>query len=138
MIPLGKGLRQYDARVVSDMVSVDTGTETLVQQHFKEEVDINTIVRRFGLTAELPAWSRQGMYGDFTGISDFDSAVDRIRHTQAAFMGLPAEIRDHFKNDPGELVRYASSVSEEEFDRMVSARTEPVAPQARVEPSEGS
>lgn len=133
MIPLGKGLRQYDAKAVSIATSVDTGRETLVQQHLKEEVDVNTIVRRFGLTNDLPSWRGDGLYGDFTGITDYESAVEKIRSVDTRFMALPVELRDRFKNDPAELVRFADSVSEEEFNRIVNpAPSAPVAPEAPV------
>lgn len=132
MIPYGKGLREYDAALVSIETGLDTGRETLVQQHLKEEVDVNTIVRRFGLVSALPAWSREGLYGDFTDIVDFDSALARISRTQDAFLKLPAEVRDRFKNDPGELVRYAQSVSEEEFVAAMRPREAAVPP---AEPS---
>lgn len=115
-------------RVMRAATAVDTGTETLVQQHFREEVDINVIVRRFGLTGQLPKFSAAGMYGDFSGISDFDTAVERVERTRGAFMALPAEVRDRFRNDPGELVRFASSASEEEFARATAVTPAAVEP----------
>lgn len=127
MIPRGRGLRQYDAKMVSDMTSLDSGTEVITQQHFKDEVDINTIVRRFGLM-DLPQWNNGGVYGDFTGIVDFDSALAKIKSTEEAFMRLPAELRDKFDNDPAELVRYAQSVTEPEFDAFVAPPVPPVQP----------
>lgn len=137
MIEVTRGNRSYDPKAVSDELSIDFSDQpVLTQQHLKEEVDVNTIVRRFGLVPELPKWKGEGIYGDFTGITDFDSAVAKVYGVQQAFMGLPAELRDKFKNDPGELVRYASSVSEEEFDRFVApvAPPEPAAPSAPAAP----
>lgn len=127
MIPFNASLGSYDHKAVSEETAIDCGDESLVQQHFKEEVDVNTIVRRFGLTPELPAW-RTGVYGDFTGISDYESAVQRIEATQNAFMALPATLRDRFKNDPAELVRYAQSHTEEEFDALMAPP--PAAPES--------
>lgn len=115
----------YDFKAVSDECAFDTGRETLVQQHFAEEVDINTIVRRFGLTGQLPQFSAEGIYGDFTGVTDYGSAVEMVRRTEAAFEALPAEVREKFRNDPAELVRFASSVSEDEFVRATSPVVEP-------------
>lgn len=134
-IPLGKGLRQYDAKAVSDATAVDPGTEMLTQQHLKEEVDVNNIVRRFGLS-ELPRWSREGVYGDFTGISDYESAREKIASVDRAFMSLPADIRDRFRNDPAELVRFAESVSEDEFEAAMApeASSEPAAPAPAAAP----
>lgn len=106
----------YDWKQASVDAAVDTGTETPVQQQFKEEMDINTIVRRFGITAELPFGPAGGMYGDFTDIVDYDSAVALVKQTDAQFMSLPAEVRERFMNDPATLVRFAQAATPEEFE----------------------
>lgn len=108
-------LGDYDSRELSDETSVHTGSESLVQQHFADEVDINVIMRRFGVTRSLPLGPATGVYGDFTGISDFDSAVERVRGARDAFMKLPADVRERFNNDPGTLIRAAEELPEAEF-----------------------
>lgn len=105
----------YDHKEFSKQFAVDTGEETLVQQHFREEVDILTIVRRHGLTPNMPSGIAGGVYGDFTGITDFRDAVDRIQRARDGFMALPADVRDRFNNDPGELIELAHSLPEDEF-----------------------
>lgn len=115
------GLRGYDAKEVSRVTATHTGSESLVQQHLKDEVDINTIMRRFGVTDQLPLGPRTGIYGDFTGISDYESAVERVRGAQERFMELPAEIREKFRNDPGELIAAANSMPPEEFEALFAA-----------------
>jgi len=114
-IPLDGSLRSYDSGEVSDFTAKDTGRESLVQQHFADEVDINTIVRRFGLTRELPLGIAGGVYGDFTGITDYDSALEQIEWARAGVMALPAEVRERFDNNPGKMISFAQSVSEQEF-----------------------
>lgn len=116
MIPKGASLHGYDAKEVSERLAVDTGSQTLVQQHFKDEVDVNTIVRRFGITAGMPFGRDGGMYGDFTGIVDYESAVALVNDTEARFARLPAEIREKFRNNPGELVRFAQENTPEDFE----------------------
>lgn len=69
-------------------------------QSQKEESDINTIVKRFGLTGELPKNVRIPQYGDFTEINDFHSAMNLVIMANDAFMSMPAEVRERFKNDP--------------------------------------
>lgn len=119
-IPLDASLRSYDSGEVSAKLATDTGPETLVQQHFADEVDVNTIVRRFGLTRELPIGVAGGVYGDFSGISDYESALEQIERARAGFMALPAPVRERFNNNPGELIKYAQSVSLEEFERSMA------------------
>ena len=118
-------LRGYVAKDISVLTSTDTGSDSLVQQQFGEEVDVNTIMRRYGMTGSAPFGDETGVYGDFTGISDYDSAVERIRGAQERFMALPAEIREKFNNDPGELIRRANAMQEKELEAMF---VEPVAP----------
>lgn len=117
-------LRGYDAKAWSVFLRKDTGRETLVQQQFATEVDINTIVRRFGITAQLPLGTGSGVYGDFTNISDFESAVERVEGARAAFMKLPPEVRERFGNDPGQLISMATTMDEGEF--LSFFRAEPV------------
>lgn len=104
--------RQEDANERSAMLSLDTGTETKVQQHYADEVDINTIVRRFGISQAAPLGIPGGLFGDFTGITDFADAVDRVERAELAFMELPADIRDRFDNDPGKLIAFAQTIPE--------------------------
>lgn len=80
--------------------------EGQTQQQFAEEADINTIVRRFGLTGELPENVRVPVSGDFTGVVDFKSAMDAVASAQSAFMELPAALRARFENDPQRLMDF--------------------------------
>jgi len=93
-------LGQYDPAKHSDRERLDTGPDTMVQQQFREEVDINTIVRRFGLTGDMPVFGREPMFGDFTEIHDFESAVEKVDKIRESFMTLAPEVRERFQNDP--------------------------------------
>lgn len=110
-----RSIGSRDRREMSLETGVDTGDRSLVQQHFQDEVDINTIVRRFGLTREMPSGQAGGVYGDFSGISDYESALDAIRRAESGFMKLAPEVRERFGNDPSLLVRAAGELSEEDF-----------------------
>lgn len=79
------------------------------QQQFAEEVDINTIVRRFGLTGELPEAVPHVLQGDFTNVVDFQSAMDLIVRAREAFMEQPAEVRARFDNDPQKFLAFTSA-----------------------------
>lgn len=97
----------YDA----DAVSRETGrefdeAESVVQQQFREECDINIIVKRFGLTGELPNGIHMPVSGDFSGITDFQSAMQLVREAQESFNELPAHVRERFGNDPGRVMAF--------------------------------
>ena len=95
-----------------DLVSLLTGLEcqdpSRAQQQFAEESDINVIVQRFGLTGQLPQNVRMPTYGDFTGITDFQTAANAIRAAEEAFMAMPADVRTEFGNDPARFVDFCS------------------------------
>lgn len=93
-----------------DKASLDSGLhckdKTLAQQQFREESDINTIVERFGLTGEIPMAQRQANYGDFTGVFDYQTAMNQVVLARESFMQLPAKVRARFHNDPQELIQF--------------------------------
>lgn len=96
----------YDVEAVSLETGLKCEDESLAVESAKEEADINTIVRRFGLTGELPDDVRMPQSGDFTGIPDFHTALNLVRATQEEFLRVPAEIRDRFQNDPARLMAF--------------------------------
>lgn len=94
-----------------DQVSNETGLkcdpdEGMAQQQFAEECDINTIVKRFGLTGQLPTNFNPPVSGDFTGINDFHSAMNQVRSAQEEFMKLDGQLRYRFNNDPQRLMEF--------------------------------
>lgn len=132
-IPFLKGLHGYSHRLASDDASSPGGGEQITQEHFEDEVDINTIVSRFGLTGQFPSSVTRGVYGDFSGISDYESAVETIDRTRARFMLLPPQLREQFDNDPGELVKFAATHSVEDLEALSAAPVVDPAP-APVDP----
>lgn len=81
------------------------------KQEFREETDINTIVKRFGITGKLPQGVRMPMYGDFTEVSNFHEAVNAIAAARESFSAMPAEVRARFGNDPERFVQFCGDES---------------------------
>jgi len=98
----------YDRDAVSLATGLVCTSTSRTQQSSIEEADINTIVRRFGVTGQLPQGLRMPSYGDFSGVWDYQTAQNALRSAQEAFNALPAEVRDLFSNDPGEFLEFAS------------------------------
>lgn len=90
----------YDADVVSNETALTCEDDSLAIQSAEEESNINTIVRRFGLTGELPNDVKMPQSGDFTNLPDFHTAMNIVRKTQEEFLRVPAELRARFGNDP--------------------------------------
>lgn len=122
-----KGLHQYDRMLVRQHSQVETGSDSLVQQHDGPETDINNIVRRFGITQTMPLGVAGGVYGDFSGITDFADAVALVDRAMDQFMALPADVRERFKNDPAVMIDTVQNMSREEFEAFASPPAPPPA-----------
>lgn len=125
-----------------DENSLNTGIEftepSLTQQSFRDECDINHILRQFNVTGQLPVGSVQPQYGDFSGITDYQSALNAVMAAQDSFFALPAKVRSKFDNDPALFVDWASDeankdemkalglLREETAQAVVSSPSEPV------------
>jgi len=111
---------------------------SLTKQSFRDECDINNILRQFNVTGQLPAGSVQPQYGDFSGITDYQSALNAVMAAQDSFLQLPAKVRAKFDNDPALFVEFASDeankdemkalglLSQETVQAVVSSPSEPV------------
>lgn len=122
----------YDMNKAGDETALACKDQTLTQQSFKDECDINTIVRRFGLTGELPANVRMPTYGDFTEVMDYHQAMNAIREADESFYSMPAHVRARFDNNPGKFVDFCSD--ERNYQEalelgLVNARPQPQAQQ---------
>lgn len=98
----------YDMNLASLQSGLHCNDETRTQQQFAEEVDINTIVKRFGLTGQLPQNLHVPMTGDFTEVHDYQTSLNMLMEADNAFMQMPADIREQFGNDAGRFVDFAS------------------------------
>jgi phage internal scaffolding protein len=96
----------YDTIAASDESGIACEDASLAQQQFKDESDINNILRQFNITGQLPNAPVSPRYGDFTGISDFKTALDRVNATYEEFESLPADLRARFNNDPASLIEF--------------------------------
>lgn len=140
-------LHGYDARALGRALATDfTGSTSKVQQQYGSEVDINTIVRRFGATGDFPAHMGAGVYGDFTGLGglvDITDVRSLLERAEESFMRLRPEVRERYGNDAGRLIARAAELSEDEFRREVFGEELVSVPTSAplvvpVPPSEGS
>ncbi|QXP08597.1 MAG: internal scaffolding protein [Arizlama microvirus] len=93
--------------------------DSCTQQHHAEDADINELVRRFGLGQPMPTNLQMPQHGDFSDVTDFQTALNLIRQAEAQFMTLPPDVRDRFNHDPGRLISFLENPNNrEEADRM--------------------
>lgn len=104
--PQTRIIGQYDADAVSLATGLVFDAPSVTQQSHADDSDINVLVRRFGLTGEMPSPRAIAEYGDFSQVTDFQTAMQALRASQEAFDALPADLRDRFRNDPARLIEF--------------------------------
>ena len=67
-------------------------------------------MKKYEKTGQLPPSNpRKPMYGDFTGVSDYQTALHSVKAAEGAFMALPADIRKKFENNPQKYIDFCSN-----------------------------
>lgn len=90
-------------------VQSNNGTETRTDQSYKQQTDINYIMRKFravGIGMNNLPIQNKGVYGDFTKVKDYQSALNSVINAQKSFDKLPSNIRKRFSNDPAQLLEF--------------------------------
>lgn len=100
-----RGHNSFDRKLHSDLFGLVFDEPSLADQSQRDDADINVLVRRWMRTGVMPQVRSVGMYGDFTGVGDYQSALERVRAADDQFMSLPADVRRAFGDDPGALLR---------------------------------
>ena len=128
----------YDRNAVSDDTGLKCEDESLAIQSAEEEANINTIVRRFNLTGELPNDFRMPQSGDFTGVPDFHTAMNLVVKAQEEFLKVPAQVRARFGNDPQAFMAFLEDdANREEAKRLGLLRAEATTGNPVVAPAGG-
>jgi len=95
-------------------VSKNFTKPSMTKQCFKEECDINHIMKKYRVTGILEHQNRfQGDYTDCSGVVDYQTALQMIMNADEAFMTLPAKVRSEFNNDPGSFIEFATNPANE-------------------------
>lgn len=107
-------------------------------QSFREEADINSIVKRHvKMTGErfpergMPAVLDPRFYGDFSQVGSFQDAIFAVDSARESFMTLPSNVRAFFENDPAKLLSFMAD--SRNFDKAVELGL--VKPKAQPSPA---
>lgn len=81
-----------------------TPANLMTQQQFKDECDINRIVKN-AERGVPPRFMARGepQYGDFSNVPDLTTAHQLIQDAHSAFMNLPSRLRLELNNDPANI-----------------------------------
>lgn len=103
------------ARVYAPTLVADPATGELVKpvprtkQEFKDECDINNIIKLYKQTGQITHIKQagaQGAYADLPDPLDFQASLNLVMEAEASFMTLPAHVRDRFANDPARFLAF--------------------------------
>jgi phage internal scaffolding protein len=77
------------------------------KQSMKDQCDINTIIAKYQKSKTLTHVNNiQGHFGDFTNVTDYQSACLAVQNAEDNFLQLPAMVRKKFENDPSQLLAF--------------------------------
>lgn len=92
---------------------------SLTKQAMKSDSDINNIMAKYHETNLLSHVANfQGIYGDFTNVVDYHTALNGIIAAGESFASLPSHIRVKFNNDAGQFMDFVHDPKN--ADEMVS------------------
>lgn len=135
-------LRETWVKVPVDVSAVDDPESDRfprTQQSFKDDCDINLIMKRFERTGMLDHLNQfEGSYGDFTDVpTSYHDAVNQVLAAQDMFMTVPARVRAMFDNDPGKFLAFVDDpANAEKMVELGLARQAP-APSSSVDEGQG-
>lgn len=80
-------------------------TVNRTKQEMRKESDINVIVARARQGQAVTHVARNmPVFMDVSEVTDYKSALDMLRTTDAFFARLPARVRESFENDPAQFL----------------------------------
>jgi len=100
---------QYDERptLASDLSF--EGDKGVTKQADLKDCDINSIFKRFEKTGQLPDLiTKNGRYGDFSAVPDYQEAVNIVRTAEEQFAALDVKLRNRFDNEPEKFLAFAT------------------------------
>lgn len=88
--------------------------EDMARQEFKDECDINRIMKRAAKTGLLPVSPVSPKFGDFSEVGDFQAAQNGVLAAREEFGRLPSDVRKRFANNPALLVEFLADKANRE------------------------
>ena len=102
---------------------------SMVQQQFAYESDLNNLVDH-NMHFKDPAFvtkmilsgkmsDKQPLYGDFTQVADYQTALNTVNNAREQFAQLPAKLRDRFDNDPAKMLAFVNGAVTDETHKLL-------------------
>jgi len=109
----------YSAYSEKPRVQLTCTTKGRTKQQFKDECDINTIIRRFLKTGVMDFTAKhEPQYGDVTGL-EYTDCMNKVVQAKNLFLDLPAALRARFHNEPAEFLDFIQEPANKEEARKL-------------------
>lgn len=99
--------------------TTDPEGASMTQKHQAPDTDINVIVKRFGVTGQMPTRLNGLNLGAFDEVFDYQTAMNAVIAADRAFLTVDPDIRARFNNDPGRFMEFALNKENEEELRQL-------------------
>ncbi|QXP08346.1 MAG: internal scaffolding protein [Arizlama microvirus] len=89
---------------------------SLTKQSFKDECDINNILKKYIASGSLEHRKNieDGSYFDVSDVGDYQEALNKVIETNNLFASLPSRVRFQFGNDPSKFLEYVNNPANEQ------------------------
>lgn len=102
----------FTGEVVNPQTGEVTRPPSMTKQSFKDECDINNILKQYkvtGMFAHINSKAAQGVYADLPDPLDFQASLEVVRAANDAFASLPSKVRDRFQNNPEAFLAFCTN-----------------------------
>lgn len=93
------------------------------KQSFKDEVNVNNVIKKYRITGQMPMTMGEPMYGDFSDVKSYQESINIVMKADEQFKRLPSDIRKKFENDPAKFLEFVGNPdNHEEMVKMKLAK----------------
>lgn len=108
-----------------------------VKQEFREECDINNIIKHYKLTGQIQhinAQAKNGSYEDLPDPIDYQESLNAVAAATSSFATLPAHVRERFSNNPALFLNFMNDANNvDEMVKLGLAKRRPTPPKETSE-----
>lgn len=110
-----------------------SGDEIRTVQSERKEADINSIIARFEKSGMVSLLNKsEPFYGDVSEFDGLQDAFIKVEEANKLFMGMSAEIRSRFGNDPVSMISFLADPANRKEAEDLGMVVPPVVPKAEV------
>ena len=89
-------------------VTADCTKGDRTHQSFKDECDINQVMKRYRLSGTVPQHQIPPDYTDYSNLGDYQDALNLVAQAQSMFEDLPFELRKRFNHTAQNMLEFCS------------------------------